>query len=267
MIGLIQIVLLREPVTIPSLCLDGRVAVVTGAASGIGRAVATAMAHAGASVTVADVNEAAASTAAGCIAAESGSRIVALSVDVTDRKSCTSMLTHVDETLGPVGILVNCAGTWVPGNFSDSDPETWALELGVNLIGTLNVTHAALARLRSTQGAVVNIVSDAGRIGERGLAVYSAAKGGVIAFSKALAKELGADGVRVNCVAPSAVRTPTTAQHIDTIPQDVVSRLYPLGRVGQPTDVAAAVLFLASQASGWITGQVLSVNGGYSTVG
>jgi NAD(P)-dependent dehydrogenase (short-subunit alcohol dehydrogenase family) len=242
----------------------GRVALVTGGASGIGRATAEELAAGGATVAVADVDGEAASAVARALEG-SGGRALAVQLDVTDAAGAESALAYVSHALGPPAILVNCAGCWTFGRFEELATHEWQRDLQVNLVGTLNVTRAALAGLRAAaSSAVVNVASDAARVGEPGLAVYSAAKAGVIAFSKSLAKEAGRHGVRVNCVAPASVRTPATADHLDSIDERALLRAYPLGRLGEPGDVAGAIAFLASDEARWITGQVLSVNGGYA---
>lgn len=245
--------------------LAGRTALVTGAASGIGRECASVLAGAGANVAIADLDLEGASRAADEIGGDT--TLAAVELDVTDPGSCAMAVEKAAEELGPIGVLVNCAGVWSIGSFRRSSEAEWRRDIDVNLLGTMRVIHAAMPQLSEQRGAIVNIGSDAGRIGEPGLAAYSAAKGGVIAFTKALARELGAVGVRANCVAPSMVRTPANTEAADKMSDESIASIYPLGRIGEPLDIAAAVLFLASQMSGWITGQVVSVNGGYTTVG
>ncbi len=246
--------------------LGGRPAFVTGGGSGIGRAVAELLAAAGARVTVADLDaEAAESVAAGIVARGGGAAAVEL--DVTSSASCGRAAAAVHDALGPVRILVNCAGVWTIGPFGELPSEHWRRDVEVDLLGTLAVTHALLQQMRHAGGSIVNMSSAAGRVGERGLVAYSAAKAGVIGFTKALAKEVGRDGIRVNCIAPGMTRTPATASQVERLDEATVARLYPLRRLGEPDDIANAVLFLASDLSAWVTGQVLSVDGGYSTAG
>lgn len=245
--------------------LSGRTAFVTGAASGIGRECAALLAGVGAAVAVADRDLDGASRAAEEIGADGAA--IAVELDVTDPSSCGKAVETASETLGPIAVLVNCAGVWSIGSFGHSSEADWLRDIDVNLLGTMRTTHAALPQLRDQGGSIVNIASDAGRVGEAGLVAYSAAKGGVIAFTKALAREVGRAGVRANCVAPSMVRTPANADAADEMPSEQIEATYPLGRIGQPIDIASAVLFLASPMSGWVTGQIVSVNGGYSTAG
>lgn len=241
------------------LALRNKVAVVTGGASGIGRRTAELFAAFGAQVVVADLDlDKARETVAGF----SGPSL-AVRLDVADSDSCKEAVAEVNRRLGSVAVLANCAGVWTPGNFLDSRRVDWARDIDVNLYGAMNVVQSCLNDLIKTQGAIVNVASDAGRSGEAGLAAYSAAKGGVIAFSKALAKEIAQQGVRVNCISPSAVRTPATETGLDRMKDSTMRRMYPLGRLGEPDDVSGAILFLASSMSSWVTGQVLSVNGGY----
>lgn len=244
--------------------LENRVAAVTGAGGGIGAAVVRAFSQWGAKVALLDFDLEAARSAADEI-----DGALALEVDITDRGSCEAAAEQISNRLGTTSILVNCAGYWGPySRFTKSDPDQAEKEIEVNLTGTLNMTRALLPQLEATgDSAIVNVASEAGRSGEFGLAAYSAAKAGVIGFSKALARELGRSGVRVNCVAPSATRTGATQEALDALDREKLLRAYPLGRLGEPDDMAAAVLFLASPMSAWITGQVLSVNGGYSIQG
>jgi NAD(P)-dependent dehydrogenase (short-subunit alcohol dehydrogenase family) len=246
--------------------LTGRRVVVTGGGSGIGQACASRLAEAGARVVVADLRLGPAEAVAAEICAAGGDAS-AMELDVADIRSCHDMAAAVAATGGTDG-LVNCAATWTLGGFVDSAPEQWQRDVGVTLMGTLSVTHALLPQLiASGAGSVVNISSDAARVGERGQVVYAAAKAGVIGFSKALAKEVGRQGVRVNCIAPGLTRTPASAAFVEDLTQADIARAYPLGRIGEPQDIADLVLFLSSGLSGWITGQTISVSGGYTTAG
>jgi 2-hydroxycyclohexanecarboxyl-CoA dehydrogenase len=240
--------------------LSGRTAVVTGAGSGIGRACAEQLAAAGTHVVVADVDPASALSVVEGIRANGSAD--ALVVDVTSWEDCARYLPAV----GPIDILVNCAAVWTIGPFAESDPESWRRDVDVTLMGTLNVTRAVLpGMLERRRGVIVNVGSEAGRLGEAQQVVYSAAKAGVIGLTRALALEVGAANVRVNCVTPGLTRTPASSSFIEAAGEERLRRRYPLGRIGEPDDVAATVVFLASARSGWVTGQVLAVNGGYAT--
>lgn len=246
--------------------LGGKRALVTGAGSGIGRACATRLAQAGAEVVVADVRPEAAAGVAAQIVAEAG-HASAVGLDVTDWPQAVAVAAAQEEA-GGLDVLVNCAATWKIGRFVEMEPDEWARDLAVTLGGTLTTTRALLpVMVASGGGAIINISSDSGRVGERNQAVYGAAKAGVIGFTKALAREVGRDGVRVNSVAPGLTRTPASESFVASMDADAVRRAYPLGRIGEPVDIADAVLFLASDLSSWVTGQVLSVSGGYSMVG
>lgn len=246
--------------------LSGKRALVTGGGSGIGRACAEVLAAAGAHIVVADVRAEPAAEVAAAIQGRGGSA-EGVGMDVTDWAGAQAVAERAADG-GGLHILVNCAATWTIGPFVEMEPSDWALDLAVTLNGTLIATRALLPVIvDSGGGAIVSISSDSGRIGERNQAVYGAAKAGVIGFTKALAREVGRDGVRVNCVAPGLTRTPASASFLEQMRPEDIRRAYPLGRIGEPDDIADAVLYLASDLSGWVTGQVLSVSGGYSTVG
>lgn len=241
--------------------LSERTAVVTGGARGIGAAIASGLAAAGASVAVWDVDGAAAKAVADTL---TGSAL-GLGVDITDRPSLEAGLHATESALGPVDVLVNNAGIDVIKPFVDSTEEEWARIVAVNLLGTIRCCHLVVTGMvERGRGSVVNIGSDAGRVGSSGEAVYSATKGGVIAFTKTLAREVAAAGVRVNCVCPG----PTDTALLDQVAAasqrlyDGLARAVPLRRIAQPKDLAPAVTFLASDAAGYITGQTLSVSGG-----
>lgn len=238
----------------------------TGGGSGIGRRCAEVLASAGAAVVVADVREDVAAEVAREIV-DSGHAATAVGLDVTSWDDARQVADD-QEREGGLHILVNCAATWTIGPFVEMEPSDWERDVAVTLGGTLTTTRALLPVLiASGGGSIVNIGSDAGRVGERDQAAYSAAKAGVIGFTKGLAKEHGRDGVRVNCVAPGLTQTPSSEAFLEHMRPEDIRRAYPLGRVGHPDDIANAVLFLASDLSDWVTGQVLSVSGGYSMVG
>jgi 2-hydroxycyclohexanecarboxyl-CoA dehydrogenase len=241
--------------------LSGQTAVVTGAARGIGAAIAGGLAAAGASVAIWDLERDAADVAASSLEGKA----VGIAVDVAQRESVDAAVAATEEVLGPIDVLVNNAGIDVIKPFLDSTEEEWSRILSVNLLGTVRCCHAIVpGMIELGRGAVVNLGSDAGRVGSSGEAVYSGSKGGVIAFTKALAREVAAKGVRVNCVCPG----PTDTALLDQVAAasqklyDGLARAIPMRRIGQPSDVAPAVLFLVSDAASYITGQTLSVSGG-----
>jgi 2-hydroxycyclohexanecarboxyl-CoA dehydrogenase len=236
------------------------VALVTGAAQGIGRAIAAALAEDGRRVIVADLR----ADAAEQTAAEVGGTAVAL--DVTDTASVAAAVERVTAELGPVEILVNNAGWDELKPFLDTDEQFWDRVIDVNFKGCLRTTHALLpGMIERGFGRVVNIGSDAGRVGSSLESVYSGAKGGVIAFTKTVAREAARHGVTANVVCPGPTRTPLLEGMAEQGGEKLVTsleRAVPMRRLGEPEDVAAAVAFLAGERAGYITGQTLSVSGG-----
>jgi 2-hydroxycyclohexanecarboxyl-CoA dehydrogenase len=245
--------------------LEGRIAIVTGGASGIGAATARRLAAEGARVAVCDINEDGAREVAGELDG------VGLMMDVTDVESVNVAVAAASEQLGPIDVLVNNAGTDLFSFFVKTDPGLWDFVLNVNLRGVLAVTHAVLPGMQERRtGAIVNVSSEAGRVGSQGSAVYSAAKAGVIGFTKAIAREAARYGVRVNAVAPGPIETPllNAAPKIlgelgERLKQGMVDQTQ-LGRSGEPEEVAAAIAFLASEDASYVTGQTLNVSGGLS---
>jgi NAD(P)-dependent dehydrogenase (short-subunit alcohol dehydrogenase family) len=244
---------------------EGYGALVTGAARGIGAAVARRLAEEGARVLVTDVDaEAAAGTAAGLRA--EGLAAEAYGCDVADRASVEAAVARAVEAFGSLDVLVNNAYHCSPDAplFEDEDEESWSLDLAVTLTGAYRCARAAMPHLAASgRGAVVTIGSVNG-LQDFGNHAYSAAKAGLISLTRTLAGHAGPRGVRVNLVAPGTVRTPAWADR----PEDLAAaaRLYPLGRVGEPEDIAAAVAFLASRDAAWITGTTLCVDGGVTAV-
>jgi 2-hydroxycyclohexanecarboxyl-CoA dehydrogenase len=240
--------------------LDDKVAVITGAGQGIGRAIAEKFAAEGATVVVTDVNG---TTAQETVEAVGGTAL-AITVDVTSRDSVAAMVAQVRDRFGRIDVLVNNAGWDKGGRFVDSDPADWERALAINLGGVLNTSKAVLPLMAEQgSGAVVNLGSDAGRVGSSGEAVYSAAKGGVIAFTKTTAREMARHQVRANCVCPGP--TDTALFHSfapDPKLQEALIRAIPFRRLAQPSDIANAVAFFASDEAAYITGQTVSVSGG-----
>jgi 2-hydroxycyclohexanecarboxyl-CoA dehydrogenase len=241
-----------------------QVAIVTGAASGIGKATAVRLAGEGASVLIGDLNSDGAATVAAAIC-EQGGRAVAFGVDVTDAPAVRAMTEHARQAFGRVDILVSNAGWDRAGPFADTDEELWDRVIAINYRGHLATCHAVLPYMREQGGGrIVTVASDAGRVGSSGEVVYSGAKGAVIAFTKGLAREVARDGITVNCVAPGLVDTPMLAGIAEGHEKLIAAivRSIPLGRTAVPDEIAAAICFFASSDAGYITGQTLSVNGG-----
>jgi NAD(P)-dependent dehydrogenase (short-subunit alcohol dehydrogenase family) len=249
-----------------SIDLSGDVAVVTGGGSGIGEAIARTLARAGAAVAVADLSQESAERVAKQIAADGG-RALPVALDIGDRASIETGLTAVRDGLGPVKHLVNNAATWAVKSFEDHTPAEIDRVIGITLTGTMAVTQAALPDIVEQHGTIVVISSDSARIGERYMSVYAAAKAGLLGFTKSVAREVGRQGVRVNAIAPGTTNTPGGSGFIEQAGgADKLARAYPLGRIGEPQDIANAALFLSSPLSSWMTGQVLSVSGGFTMV-
>jgi 2-hydroxycyclohexanecarboxyl-CoA dehydrogenase len=247
------------------MVLHGKTALVTGAGRGIGAAIADALAASGAAVAVGDVDGAAAAKTAAGVGERHGVRTAGLLMDIADSASVRAAVSQAESDLGPIGILVNNAGIDVIERFVDSTEETWDRIIAVNLRGTITVTRAVLdGMIEHGGGRIIHIASDAGRVGSSGEVVYSATKGGIIAFGKALAREVARDGITVNSVCPG----PTDTALLDQVAaysqklRDGLARAIPLGRVSVPADIAGAVAFLAADEAGYITGQTLSVSGG-----
>jgi 2-hydroxycyclohexanecarboxyl-CoA dehydrogenase len=243
--------------------LEGRKALVTGGASGIGAAIARRLAAEGAEVTIGDLNLEGAKVVAGEISGH------AVELDVTDLDSAKAA---VEGAGGKLDILINNAGTDEFGFFAQTTPELWQKVLAVNLNGVLNCSFAVLPGMQEAgYGRMVNIASEAGRVGSKGSAVYSAAKGGVIAFTKVMAREGARFSITANAIAPGPIETPLlmAAKEFGEIGEKIIETMKAgtqLGRLGQPEEVAAAVAFLASDDASYVTGETLGVSGGLGMV-
>jgi len=246
--------------------LDQKVSIVTGAGRGIGRGIAEKLASEGAIVVVTDVDEQSAVTTAKELGgAQHNSSAIGLRVDVTDRESVAAMVETVKQRFGRIDVLVNNAGWDKVGPFVDSDEADWDRVIAINLYGVFNTCKAVLPVMAEQgHGHVVNLGSDAGRVGSSGEAVYSAAKGGVIAFTKAVAREMARSKVNVNVVCPGPTDTPLFASIGGDNPKlrDALIKAIPFRRLADPSDLANAVAFFASDEASYITGQTVSVSGG-----
>lgn len=244
------------------LNLDGRVAIVTGGARGIGKAIAETLATRGANIAVADLRMELAEETANEISANSGIETIALEVDVSDQASAKAMVKSAIAKFGKIDILVNNAGITRDGLIMRMKEADWDLVLDINLKGAFNCAQA-LARpmMKQRYGRIINITSVSGITGQAGQTNYSSSKAGLIGFTKALAKEVGSRNITVNAVAPGFIETVLTVDLPDEI-KDFSIKMTPLGRFGVPQDIANAVAFLASDESSFITGVTLQVDGG-----
>ncbi|MBL8923386.1 MAG: 2-hydroxycyclohexanecarboxyl-CoA dehydrogenase [Myxococcaceae bacterium] len=251
---------------------DGKVVVVTGGGGGIGGATARRFGAEGAKVAVFDLRLDAAEAVAASVRAAGGAA-VAVRCDVTDRASVDQALSTTLASLGPVDVLVNNAGWDVFRPFTKTAPEEWQRLLAVNLVGPLHLHHAVLpSMVERKTGRIVNIASDAARVGSSGEAVYAACKGGLVSFSKTIAREHARHGITCNVVCPGPTETALFEDYKRGAgnPEKLVeafTRSIPLGRLGQPDDLPGAILFFASDDAAFVTGQVLSVSGGLTMNG
>lgn len=253
------------------LNLKGKTVIVTGGGRGIGAAIAAGLADEGANVAIADIDEA----TAGKIAAEvagKGVKSIAVATDVTDPASVAAMVERVESEFGPVDVLVNNAAklpvflTFIEEKNSGQTDDFWTKVVDVCYHGVINCTAAVIEGMTERgYGKIVNMASDAGKVGEPRQAVYAGAKGAIIAFTKSIAKETGRYGINVNAVCPSMTKTEAVSAMLSEEFEKRVVKAYPMRRLGEPEDIANLVLFLASDRASWITGQAVSVNGGYAT--
>lgn len=246
------------------MVLKDRAAFVTGGGQGIGRAICLELARHGANVCVADLNT---ETAAKVVEEikDIGREAIAIQADITDLETVHESILRAIDTFGAVDVLVNNAGWDKSELFVDSKPETWDKVISINFRGPVNCFSVVLPHMIERQyGKIVSVASDSGRVGSSGEAVYSGAKGGIIAFSKTIAREVARYGINVNCVSPGPTDTPFFAEVAGDNPKigEGLKRAIPLRRLGAPEDIANAVVFLASDEASYITGQVLSVSGG-----
>jgi len=241
--------------------LEGKKAVVTGSGRGIGRSIALALARHGADVAVLDMDEAGAGETAGIIE-QTGRKSLALAVDVSRLSEVEEAINKILDLLGSIDIVVNNAGITRDNLLIRMKEDEWDSVIAVNLKGSFNLSKAvARSMMKQRSGCIVNIASIIGMMGNTGQANYAASKGGLIALTKSLAKEMAPRGIRVNAVAPGFIATEMTNKIPEKLREEMV-RSIPLGRMGETDDVAAVVSFLTSPAAGYITGQVIVVDGG-----
>jgi 2-hydroxycyclohexanecarboxyl-CoA dehydrogenase len=251
---------------------SGKVVVVTGGGGGIGGATCRRFGAEGARVAVLDLNlETAQATAAAV--REAGGTAAAFRCDITERASVDAAIAGVRTELGPIDVLVNNAGWDIFKPFTKTEPAHWDRLIAINLTGALHMHHAVLpGMVERRSGRIINVSSDAARVGSSGEAVYAACKGGLVAFSKTIAREHARHGITVNVVCPGPTQTALFEDYKAGAgnPEkliDAFTRSIPLGRIGQPEDLPGAILFFASDDAGYVTGQVLSVSGGLTMAG
>ena len=251
---------------------EGRTVVVTGGGGGIGGATCRRFAGEGARVAVVDLVPAAAAAVADAIVAAGGTALP-VECDITDRASVDAAVTRTEAELGPVEVLVNNAGWDLFKPFTTTTPDDWDRIIAINLVGALHLHHAVLpGMVERTRGRIVNIASDAARVGSSGEGVYAACKGGLVAFSKTIAREHARHGITVNVVCPGPTDTALLAEVVDGAAnpeklRDAFRRSIPLGRIGDAEDLPGAILFFASDDASFVTGQELSVSGGLTMSG
>jgi len=261
------------------LRLKDRVALITGSGQGIGRTIALAFAAEGARIAVNDVNTKGIEETVSTVRAAGGSAMSA-QCDITDLAAVHDMVRKVEAEYGRIDVLVNNAAVLIShGMFLETKPEDCDKEIKVVLYGTMNCTRAVLPGMVQRQfGKVINIVTDAARVGQERQCNYSAAKGGVISFTKSIAKEVGRNNINVNAISPGATNSPMRLEMLRQLKENIgeqkaaereekVKRAYALRRIGEPDDIANAVVFLSSEPARHITGQILSVNGGFAMLG
>ncbi len=238
---------------------------ITGGGRGIGASVAEVLARAGAAVAVCDIDAASAAAVASAVATAAGGRAIPVTVDVSSGESVRAARREVETLLGPIDVLVTVAGLNLSERFVETDGSSWERVVDVNLFGTFHPCREVLpGMVERGRGRIITFGSDAGKVGSAGNAVYAATKGGVIAFTKTLAREVAARGITVNCLCPGPTDTPMTQQLGQDDPKlyDALARAIPMRRLGRPEDLAAAVAFLAGEGAAFITGQAISVSGG-----
>jgi NAD(P)-dependent dehydrogenase (short-subunit alcohol dehydrogenase family) len=247
------------------LNLNGKIALVTGATSGVGTEVALSLAAEGASVAVNYRSSAEEADALVNAIAAKGGKAKAYKADVADFAAVQAMVEAIVKDFGGLNVLINNAGLAIRQRFLETKPDDWHRQIDACLYGAIHCCYAAAPHLNSGNGRIVSVIGDSSRVGESGLAIVAAARAGVIALMKSLAREFGRTGTTANTVSLGLVETPHDKAWVDAN-REKLTQLYPLRRLGLPGDVAPMVTLLASPYAGWITGQVLSISGGYSMV-
>ena len=254
----------------------GKTVLITGGARGIGYAAATIFAQSGANVAIADINGDLARESATRLAKYTQARTIGIQVDVTKENDVTRMVKFIQTEIGPVDIFVSCAAILDDKLFLESQPEDWHRMIDVCLYGPMLCLRALIPHMVERKyGRVICLASDSARLGQARLSYYAAAKAGVIALVKSIAQEVGKSGVTLNVVSPGATNTELRQEREARMRGQMgdekyqrrvatVLKMYPTGRIGEPTDIANAICFLASENASWVTGQILSVNGGFA---
>jgi len=258
------------------LLKDERVALITGGARGVGYRTAQLLAAEGAAIALVDINKEAVEDAAKRLAQDSQRHVYGLSADIADPASVAALAPRVEQLLGPVDILINSAAIVSDKLFLESEFADWDRMINVCLLGPMNLIKSfAPAMVQRKFGRIICLASDSARLGQARLSYYAAAKAGVIALCKSVAQELGPDGITVNVVSPGATNTELRQSREQSLLAQMgaekyarreksVLKMYPLGRIGEPHDIAAMIAFVASDHAAWLTGQVISVNGGFA---
>jgi 2-hydroxycyclohexanecarboxyl-CoA dehydrogenase len=247
--------------------LVGKRVIITGGASGIGRATVLRLVGEGCSVGIFDLDEQGAEQTRS-LCGTKASQVSIYKVDISDYASVKKAVDLFEGAVGPIELLANVAGWDLAKPFLESDLELWNKIIAINLYGPLNVQHVIAKGMAERKfGRIVNVASDAGRVGSSGEAVYSACKGGIAAFSKTLARELAKSGVSVNVVAPGPTDTPLFRSFADQKLMDALARAIPMGRLGQPDDCVGLIVFFLSDDAAFMTGQTVSVSGGLTMHG
>lgn len=258
------------------LLKEGRTVLITGGARGIGYRAAQLLAAEGATIALVDINKEAVEEAAKSLGSDSQRPVHGLSADISDPQSVVALAQQVEGLLGPVDILINSAAIVSDKLFLDSEFADWDRMIKVCLLGPMNLIKAFAPPMAQRHfGRIICLASDSARLGQARLSYYAAAKAGVIALCKSVAQELGPNGITVNVVSPGATNTELRQDREQSLlaqmgaekyarREKAVLKMYPLGRIGEPHDIAAMIAFVASDHAAWLTGQVISVNGGFA---